>query len=182
MYSKHYVSHVHENTDDENRKEKRAKRGVNPKTQQIIERIYDENPTCSKILHKLREMVEIYLPRNNEDEYLLPNPEYVPGIVLPHDWQINNYLQTLRKNKFGGSHMTYADLDVWLEENEKIPGEGEEFLCNPFVIKSKIDIDGKVLQNSCIRISMSSRILLLNAMRRKHVCTDATYKVIYKGN
>ena len=68
-----------------------------------------------------------------------------------------------------------------VKDNLEIPGEESEFKHVPFVLKYKIEVDSKVLTNSIIRITMTTRALMKNAKRRKHTCTDATYRIIYKG-
>ena len=101
---------------------------------------------------------------------------------MPTTAQVNNFLNnTFKKKKFGGSQFNYGDLATWAEKNDTIPQDDPRYEHVPFVIKSYINVDAKVPVNSKLRISMSTRYLIKNAMRRKHVMTDATYKLVYKG-
>jgi hypothetical protein len=109
------------------------------------------------------------------------NKLYVAGIVIPSVTQLNNYLGAYKKKIFGGSQFNYGDLATWAEKNNTIPQDDPKYQHVPFVIKSHIDVDPKVPVNSKLRISMSTRFLILNAMRIKHAMTDATYKLVYKG-
>jgi hypothetical protein len=101
--------------------------------------------------------------------------------MVPTPVQINNFLNnTLKPKLYGGTNFNYADLAKWALKEDDIPDD--EFEDVPFVIGHSIYVDDHVPVNSQIRISMSTRRLLKTAMKRNHLCADATYKLLYKGN
>lgn len=63
----------------------------------------------------------------------------------------------------------------WVNNNSFIPDDEE----TPFVIKSRIAVNDFVPEASTIRISISTKTLLKNAMKTRQLCADATYKLIW---
>ena len=99
----------------------------------------------------------------------------VAGIVVQQEQLLEN---PFKKKRFGGSQFNYGDLSTWAANNDEIPQDKPEFEHVPFIIKSLSTLMLKVVS---YKNSMSTRFLIKNAMRRKHVMTDATYKLVYKG-
>ena len=135
--------------------------------------------TATRIRLALRDRSEPYLPKKFESDPDLPNDLYIPGIVIPTNLQINNYLNnTLRpkiQGRTGKNKFSYGDLSSWIEANSIVPDNDHE----PFVIDSLIHYNEKYPSLSTIRVSFSTKILLKICMKTKHICTDATYKLIW---
>jgi hypothetical protein len=71
--------------------------------------------------------------------------------------------------------VSYMDLANWVNSHRDIPEDDNV----PFVIKSQMAINNLVLEASTIRISLSTKALLRNLTKTKHLCADATYKLIW---
>jgi hypothetical protein len=71
--------------------------------------------------------------------------------------------------------VSYMDLVNWVNNNSAIPDNDHTL----FVIKSHILVNDLVPEASTIRISISTKTLLKNAMKTRHLCADATYKLIW---
>lgn len=154
--------------------------GINEVTKKQIEILYKSSVnTATRIRLALRERVEPLMPKKFETDQDVINELYVTGVEIPTNLQINNYLNnTLRpklQNRNGKNKFSYGDLVSWVEVNSIVPDNEHE----PFVIDSFIHYNEKYPSASIIRISFSTRILLKIAMKTKHVCADATYKLIW---
>ena len=65
-------------------------------------------------------------------------------------------------------------MQTWLSE---VPDDEDE----PFVIDDVIQVNDIVPKSSILRISISTKRLISLTQRRKHLCADATYKLIWHG-
>ncbi len=61
----------------------------------------------------------------------------------------------------------------WIEENDTVPFDDHD----AFALDSHVEVNEKTPSASIIRLSTKNLISL--AKRRKHVCADATYKLIW---
>jgi hypothetical protein len=156
--------------------------GINIITKQEIERLFrSKTDTAAKIINVLRSMTNPFKDKKHSTDPDITNDFFKPGIMVPTPVQINNFLNnTLKPKLYGGTNFNYADLAKWALKEDDIPDD--EFEDVPFVIGHSIYVDDHVPVNSQIRISMSTRRLLKTAMKRNHLCADATYKLLYKGN
>ncbi|CAF0968322.1 unnamed protein product [Brachionus calyciflorus] len=118
--------------------------GINEVTKKQIEVLYKSFVnTATRIRLALRDRSEPYLPKKFESDPNLPNDLYIPGIVIPTNLQINNYLNnTLRpklQGRTGKNKFSYGDLSSWIEANSIVPDNDHE----PFVIDSLIHYNEK---------------------------------------
>ncbi|RNA42395.1 hypothetical protein BpHYR1_004025 [Brachionus plicatilis] len=112
--------------------------------------------TASRIRLALRERFEQYLPKKFVVDPELPSDLYVPGILIPSNLQINNYLNNTLRPKLQGRNekakFSYGDLAGWVESNSIVSDNEHE----PFVIDSFIHYNEKYPSTSTIRISFST--------------------------
>ena len=73
--------------------------------------------------------------------------------------------------------MSYGELARWVNENISTPDNEHE----PYVIDYVIEVNDKLPKSSIVRIAISTQYLLKIALKRKHICADATYKLIWQG-
>jgi hypothetical protein len=52
----------------------------------------------------------------------------------------------------------------------------------PFVISDLINVNDDIPESSIIRIAISTKNMIGLAKKRKHICADATYKLIWQGS
>ncbi|RMZ96531.1 hypothetical protein BpHYR1_054371, partial [Brachionus plicatilis] len=77
--------------------------GINEITKKQIEVLYKSSVnTATRIRLALRERFEQYLPKKFDVDPDFPNDLYVPGIVIPSNLQINNYLNNTLRLKLQG--------------------------------------------------------------------------------
>lgn len=152
-------THTHENV-------KTKQWGINDVTKFEIEKLY-KSGVChaSRVQYALRDMM-------NKDSIT-----YVEGIEEPTRRQINNFINNNIKCKIIKPNFSYGDLAKYVSEHRDVPEDEHE----PFVIDAFIDVNDKMPKASLIRIAISTKYLLKLAMKRNHVCTDATYKLIWQG-
>ena len=134
----------------------------------------------TRILSTLRNVSQMLIPNPNKDDLdnlLIENPFFVEGIEVPSRIQIKNFIQNNIKVKNNVNRFNYADLAKWAINNRNIPIDDNE----PFVIDDFIQIDDHHPELSNLRISISSKNLIGLAKKRKHICADATYKLIWQG-
>jgi hypothetical protein len=163
--------HMHEST--------KKSIGINDITKKQIDILYKSSVnTASRIKIALREREEEFKPKKFDNDPSVPNELYVPGLIVPSILQINNYLSNnLKVRENGKSNFSYGDLVEWIAKNDKIPDSIHE----PFVIAHQIEINDKIPKASTIKLSISTKYLLSLAKKTNHICTDATYKLIWHG-
>lgn len=81
----------------------------------------------------------------------------------------------LRTEKYGPSSINLAELEAWCSERKQIP----ENLDQVFVADFSHGINNNKLR--FFRLFLTTKRLLLNAPKTKHLTIDATYKLIYQG-
>ncbi|CAF1075516.1 unnamed protein product [Brachionus calyciflorus] len=158
----------------------KKKFGINNVTKKTIEMLYKSSvTTATRIKYALRERLEPFKPKKFENDPETPNDLYIPGIEIPKLLQIKNFLNNNLKPRLSGrsskEKFSYGDLDNWLNSNSLVPDNDHE----PFLIDSFIQINEKVLNASTTRLSISTKSFLKIAMKAKHCCADATYKLIW---
>ena len=108
----------------------------------------------------------------------IDNPNYVEGVEVPEKLQIKNYIQnTLKPKIIKTVNFNYADLSKWVADHRSVPDDNNE----PFVIDDFIQFNAIIPASSIIRLALSTKNLISLAKKRKHVCADATYKLIWQG-
>ena len=154
------------NLEHEHKIENSKKWGINAVTKREIEKLYVNGITfASRIQYALRKMMD-------------PNDiTYVEGVEEPLRWQINNFINNSVKVKSIKPNFSFADLVEWVKCHKAIPDDEHE----PFIIDDFIQVNDKVPKASIIRISISTKYLIGLCRKRKHICADATYKLIWQG-
>jgi hypothetical protein len=120
---------------------------------------------------------------------------------------MRNYLSRLRLEKFGSPSIGLAELNSWSEEHSVVPEDEDE----PFVVHyesgftqnyapipefdeeedeegaffdSQISISTPQEPNKFpvfFRFVLTTKRLLRNTLKTKHICADATYKLLWLG-
>lgn len=92
--------------------------------------------------------------------------------------QVNNYIQRLRKSKFGRTTINIGQLESWCEEHSQTP----EHIDEAFVFFYRIDDNCDNAQEEIdFQICISTKRLLQHASATGHLHVDATYKLIWEG-
>ncbi|RMZ99193.1 hypothetical protein BpHYR1_051645, partial [Brachionus plicatilis] len=154
--------------------------GINALTKELIENLYKSNlTTATAIRNGLRDRINPLMPKVLDSDPDVINKLYVPEIEIPNIRQINNYLQqTLRSHLFGLNHgrgFTHADLENWASSKLTVPDNDH----TPFVIDYSIQVNDRIPSLSKLKIVITTKKLLEIAMKTKHICADATYKLMW---
>ncbi|CAF1119847.1 unnamed protein product, partial [Brachionus calyciflorus] len=89
---------------------------------------------------------------------------------IPTQRQIYNFLNELKKDKFGDAGMTYLEFEKWSKNNMKNEFLGEH---DGFVLDYYVSLTEKYF-----RISLSTNYLINLADKRDILVVDATYKFL----
>jgi hypothetical protein len=116
-------------------------------------------------------------PNKNDGDPFISNPFYIEGVDTPSRNQIKNFIQNNIKPRQGIKEFSYADLAIWASEHREVPQDNNE----PFVISDLINVNDDIPESSIIRIAISTKNMIGLAKKRKHICADATYKLIWQG-
>jgi hypothetical protein len=94
-------------------------------------------------------------------------------MALPKKTDVNNYLSSLRKNKYGSHSISRGELEKSLIDNSKVPEDADD----AYIVSYKIEYE----EPTFFRFFMSSKTLLGLSINAKHIHADATYKLIWQG-
>lgn len=158
----------------------KAERAIDPVTKREIEKMYLNNKVTypTRILSSLRNVTKKIIPNPDKNgDPFISNPFYTEGVDTPSRNQIKNFIQNSIKPRQGIKEFSYADLAVWANEHRKVPDDNNE----PFVISDFIQVNDDIPELSIIRIAISTKNMIGLAKKRKHICADATYKLIWQG-
>ena len=97
------------------------------------------------------------------------NLKYVEGVVVPSRLQVKNYTNNTLKPKQAKTNFSYADLAEWVVAHRDVPDDENE----PFVIDDNIFVNDLAPKSSTIRLAISTKKLLSQTSKRKHMCADA---------
>ncbi|CAF1431807.1 unnamed protein product [Rotaria magnacalcarata] len=107
-------------------------------------------------------------------------------VKIPTYTQLNNYLVHYKKKKYGSHKISLGELEQWCKNNLNIPTDENE----AFVVSYKILYDNEEYEDdedveendgNLFRIFISSIRLLNIISMSSHVCSDATYKLVWQG-
>ena len=134
-----------------NQSENKSKENVKPEVTLEIQKLVDDD---NKI--KPKKILELLAKKN----------------MQPTKQQIKNILAGIRNAKFGPTTISLGELEKLLMENKIAPAEETQ----SFVISYDI-----MYEEQQFRFFVSSKTLLKNALRVKHLHADATYKLVWQG-
>ena len=163
--------------------EKAQPLGMNAITKNEVEKLYRNKVVYpSRILSAFREMSEKLIPNPDKKDMENPfieNPTYVEGIDVPQKLQIKNYLQNTLKPKVSNTSkdFDYAALAQWAIDHRQVPDDPNQ----AFVIDDFIQVNNIVPVASILRLSLSTINLIGLARKRKHICGDTTWELIWEG-
>ncbi|KAB0800466.1 hypothetical protein PPYR_06206 [Photinus pyralis] len=94
-------------------------------------------------------------------------------IALPSKTQLNNYLSSLRKVKYGSNVMSLGELENFCLENAKVPDDVDA----AFVVSYQVGYE----EQPFFRFFVSTKNLLKLSCDAHHIHADATYKLVWQG-
>lgn len=94
------------------------------------------------------------------------------GHKLPKQRQLNNFIASLRKAKFGDSKISMGELEAWIVKNSAEPTNPHD----AFVINHELEFE-----KPHFRFVISTKHLISNLMLSSVLHADATYKIIWQG-
>ena len=124
--------------------------GINKDIKEEIKNIYQQGTkTPLNILYELRD-------RNLKE---------------PTIEQLRNYINRIKITLDGKSNISYGELEQWCSERLSIPENEHE----PFISGYEIKFNDLVPDSSKFRIAITTKYILLIALKTNHICADATY-------
>jgi hypothetical protein len=93
--------------------------------------------------------------------------------TLPSKTELNNYLSSLRKVKYGPNVMSLGELESFCLENSKVPDDVDA----AFVVSYQVVYEEQRL----FRFFISTKNLLKLSCDASHIHADATYKLVWQG-
>ena len=99
------------------------------------------------------------------------------NIDVPTTMQINNWIRYYKKKEIGKTNLTFAELEAWCIKRLNKPDDKHE----PFVIGYDIHVDEDNPKLRTFHVSISTLFLLEHGLMTRHLCTDATYKLMWHG-
>lgn len=94
-------------------------------------------------------------------------------MALPKKTDLNNYLVSLKKFKYGSTSISLGELERFFIDNSQAPEDPDE----AFIVSYQIEYE----EPTFFRFFISSKTLLKLSINAKHIHTDATYKLIWQG-
>ncbi|CAF1106844.1 unnamed protein product [Didymodactylos carnosus] len=94
-------------------------------------------------------------------------------IIQPKASQISSFLVALREKLYGPAQISLNYIKKWCIEKSIIPNDPDECFVANYYIK---DDDADPL----FRLFVTTKNLMKNCLNSNHVCTDATYKLIWQ--
>ena len=70
---------------------------------------------------------------------------------------------------------------AWCKKKSVVPSDGDKFEDEPFVLDYELLTQGASNLGSTIKITMSTKRLLSQVKRRKHLCVDSTHNLLFLG-
>ena len=116
----------------------------------------------------IKEIFKIGLTKPSQIKHELRRRE----LDEPSDYQLKNYLVSLRKELYGPNISYLNDLEIWANENSTIPDDINE----PFVVKRFFNYN-----DSSFTIAMSTSNLMNLSVKTDFLHADATYKLVWNG-
>ena len=95
----------------------------------------------------------------------------------PSEIELANWIRYYKRKAIGQTHLPYADLEAWCIKRLNVPDD----IHAPFVIGYEINVNEDDPKKSTVHVSISTRLLLEHGLYTKHVCTYATYKLMWHG-
>jgi hypothetical protein len=98
---------------------------------------------------------------------------------VPKKLQVTNYLAHYKRKKYGVSSISLGKMEEYCVSKSTIPDKDDEV----FVGNFQISLNDDVLEDNIVmRIFFTTkRLIRLTMFNRKHICADATYKLIWQG-
>ena len=139
-------------SNDKHLNHEKSKRGLDDKTKECIAKIYETGTTLPlQILYQLKQQHDISVSKTS----------------------LANYLVSYKKKKFGNSTIYLHEVEEFCEKYNHVPVSEDE------VFVSNYSIDE--IEASFIIFLTTKRLLGLVKFNSKHVCADATYKLVWQG-
>lgn len=94
-------------------------------------------------------------------------------VTLPSKTELNNYLSSLRKVKYGSNVMSLGELENFCLQNSKVPDDVDA----AFVVSYQVVYE----EQPFFRFFVSTKTLLKLSCDANHIHADATYKLVWQG-